>query len=105
MAFAVNSQIAPPALNPVLNLYGSGLSFNNADVEIDMYTKLTGDTTGTINTTLVDVKRVIVIDAVSGIVSNAAASITKSGGLAVVALTALGAGLAGVIIIAGTKQR
>lgn len=105
MAFAVNTQLGPGSLNTTLKLYGQGMTLNNADVEMNMYTKLTGDTTGTINSTLVDVKGVVVIDAVTGIVSGASGAVAKSGGLAVISLTALGAGLAGVILIYGTKQR
>jgi hypothetical protein len=93
-----------------LTYSGRGLKLDGYGAEVHPYTKLTGDTTGTVYATkLKKITRVIVF-AADGTVISAGVTInndwTQSShkGFGSAALTSLGAGTSGVIILKGSAR-
>ena len=91
--------------NAVLGVKGRGPKLDGYAMEIHAFAKDTGDTTGT--TTATTLRRIISVTVVdpAGAVIAAVPTITNSfAGFASVAFTTLGAGLAGIVILKGSKK-
>ncbi len=91
--------------NAVLGVQARGPKLDGYSMEIQSYLKDTGDTTGTVTaTTLRRIHSILVTDGAGAAIA-AVATITNSvAGFASVALTTLGAGLSGVVVLKGSKK-
>lgn len=102
MAFASISLGATPAA-----VSGRGLRADYEDIEIHNFTKLTGDTTGTVTPTVIKFVRAVYIYFIDGTASvTGVATLTNTIGSVSIALTVLETGantLSGCVIIRGGK--
>jgi hypothetical protein len=84
---------------------GRGLKLDGYVLEIQAYAKDSGDTTGTVTCTKLRRVHSIEVYNSDGALIAASATITNaSAGFASVALTALGDGTAGVVVVKGSKK-
>jgi hypothetical protein len=97
MAF-VSTVIAEPTR------LGRGLKLDGYSLEIQAYAKGGGDTTGTVTCTKLRRVHSIEVYNSDGALIAAVPTITNSVGFASVALTTLGAGTAGVVVMKGAKK-
>lgn len=98
MAF-VSTVIAEPTRN------GRGLKLDGYSLEVQAYAKAGGDTTGTVTSTKLHRIHSIEVYNSDGALIAAVATITNSAtGFASVALTTLGGGTAGAVVLKGSKK-
>lgn len=83
---------------------GRGRKFDGYSSEIIGVTKLTGDTTATITSTVLKRINSVLVKALDNTTVSATATITNSDNLASVAFTGLGAGTALVVEFVGSKR-
>ena len=98
MAF-VSTVIAAPTR------VGRGLKLDGYSLEVQAYAKAGGDTTGTVTSTTLHRISAIEVYGSDGTLIAAVPTITNSqAGFASVALTTLGGGTAGVVLLKGSKK-
>lgn len=90
--------------NSVLGVKSSGPRISGYRMEVQAYAKAGGDTTGTVTaTTLRRIDSIVVTDTAGAAIAAVATITNGSSGFASVALTTLGGGTAGVVILKGSK--
>jgi hypothetical protein len=91
--------------NTVMSVKGRGPKLDGYAMEIQAFAKAGGDTTGTVTaTTLRRIHSILVTDTAGAAIAAVATITNSEAGFASVALTTLGAGSAGVVILKGSKK-
>lgn len=87
------------------NVKGRGLKFDGYSLEVQAFAKSGGDTTGTVTGSALRRIDAIYVFGTDGVAIAAGATITNSSATAPsVALTSLGAGVGGTILLKGSKR-
>lgn len=97
--------VSTTVTNAVMSVKGRGPKLDGYSMEVHAYLKDTGDTTGTVTaTTLRRIHSILVTDGAGAAIAVGATITNSEAGFASVALTSLGAGLSGVVILKGSKK-